>query len=94
MIHGEPSSRPVALVVTADEASRQAVSSALSGDFRLMQAQEWSQALEIATRQPIDLLVVDGAVAEMSGEFPGARLEPVLADVPVLLLATGGLEFD
>jgi signal transduction histidine kinase len=86
---------PIALVVTPDQANTQIICKALSAEFQVMPAAGWQQALEISRQHTVDLLIADVVPEVTQGEFlQEVRRETIIADTPVILVATAGSNLD
>jgi PAS domain S-box-containing protein len=77
------------LVVEDNAEMRQFVREALQGDYRVVTEADGAVALERAMREPPDLVVTDLMMPRLGGDrmVEALRAEPVLADVPVLVLS-------
>ena len=59
--------RKTALVVDPDDASREILAQALRRDYRVLRAAFGGQAVEILTREEVDVVLLDVALADMTG---------------------------
>jgi len=80
--------KPEILLVDDDPANLQLLSAALAADFKLFIAHSGAMALQVASRSPPDLILLDVMMPEMDGFQVCKRIKanPALRDIPVIFL--------
>lgn len=80
--------KPVVLVVDDDAGNRELVGAWLQGGCATRQAASGPEALELVQREPVDLVILDVMMSEMSGYDTCREIKKIAGDqvLPVLLL--------
>ena len=79
-------SRPLVLAVDADAGVRSAFGLILEDSCEVLEAADAPGALDLLTRRPVDLVLLDVLMPGMGGLALLERLRAILPDVPVVLV--------
>jgi DNA-binding response OmpR family regulator len=96
MSEAQENSKPIVLIVDDDtDASRAVVRLLQKYDYELLTAGGGIEALDVLAKQPVDILVLDVMMPDMTGLEVCEKLrhQPRFADLPIILL-TGLDDFE